>query len=283
MRANPPGETPPMPAVDCHAHVFNLKRFPFQDSRGFDIAPNEHGSAEDYVSVLDAHGVSHALLVNPLGGYGIDNRCMLAAIAEHPGRFKGISLLPPEATDPQIKTMVDGGVIGIRFNLNFEKSPSLYGKPGERALAVAREVGWLVQVHYEGETIIPALPILLKSGVTIVVDHFGRPEVAHGVSQPGFQALLELGRQGGVVKLSAGFRASQDQPGYADLDPFAAALLENFGLDRCVWGSDWPFLRARSRVDYGPQLAALKRWVPDSANLDRILWQNPSRIFGFQA
>ena len=57
-----------MPAVDCHAHVLDLRRFPFPESRGFDIQPNEHGTATDYVAVLDAHGVSQALLVNPFGG-----------------------------------------------------------------------------------------------------------------------------------------------------------------------------------------------------------------------
>jgi predicted TIM-barrel fold metal-dependent hydrolase len=271
-----------MPAVDCHAHVFDLKRFPPPDSRGFDIAANEHGTIEDYVAVLDAHGMTHALLVNPLGGYGLDNRYMLAAMAEHPGRFRGISLLSPPATDRDIKTLVDGGVVGIRFNLNFEKSPSLYGNAGERALAIARDVGWLVQVHYEGEAIVPALPILRGSRLTVVVDHFGRPAVAHGVAQPGFQALLELGRHGAVVKLSAGFRMSAARPSYADLDPFAGELLRVFGIDRCVWGSDWPFLRAPARVDYGPQLTALARWVPDPADRERILWRNPSRIFGFR-
>ena len=272
-----------MSIIDCHAHVFDLTQFPFQDSRGFDIAPNEQGGADDYVAVLDGHGVSHALLINPLGGYGIDNRCMLSAIARYPGRFRGISLLPPEVTEQQIKAMIDGGVIGIRFNLNFEKSPSLFGKAGERALAIARDVGWFVQVHYEGETIIPALPVLTASRLPVVVDHFGRPDVSQGIAQPGFQALLELGRQGGIVKLSAAFRSSQLHPGYSDLDPFAAALLGNFGFDRCVWGSDWPFLRARLRVDYGPQLAALTRWIPDAANRERVLWTNPARIFGFGA
>ena len=272
-----------MPAVDSHAHVFDLKRFPFQDSRGFDIPPGEQGGIDDYVAVLDAHGVTHALLVNPLGGYGLDNRCMLAAIAEHPGRFRGVSLLPPDATDAQVRAMVDGGVIGIRFNLNFEKSPSLYGKDGERALAIARDAGWLVQVHYEGDRIVEALPILLASKLPIVIDHFGRPELEHGPAQPGFQALLELGRQGAVVKLSAAFRMSQIPSRYSDLDPFAAALLQDFTIDRCVWGSDWPFLRARSRVDYGPQLAALARWVPDAADRERVLWKNPSHIFGFKA
>jgi predicted TIM-barrel fold metal-dependent hydrolase len=75
---------------------------------------------------------------------------------------------------------------------------------------------------------------------------------------------------------------SADRPSYRDLDPFAAQLLHVFGSDRCVWGSDWPFLRALARVDYGPQLAALNRWVPEAADRERILWTNPSRIFGFK-
>jgi predicted TIM-barrel fold metal-dependent hydrolase len=271
-----------MPAVDCHAHVFDLRRFPFPESRGFDIQPNEYGTVNDYVALLDAHGVSHALLVNPFGGYGTDNRCMLAAIAEHPSRFKGISLLPTDATEQQIKAMIDGGVVGIRFNLNFENSPSLHGQAGQRALAIARDVGWLVQVHFEGETIVPALPVLRSSGLTVVIDHFGRPDVAHGLDQPGFAALLELGRSGAIVKLSAGFRSSRTGTGYQDLDPFVAALLKNFTTERCLWGSDWPFLRASSRVDYGPQLASLSRWLPDQRERACVLWDNPSRIFGFK-
>jgi len=271
-----------MPAVDCHAHVFDLSRFPFQDSRGFDILPNEHGTAADYAAVLDAHGMTHALLVNPLGGYGSDNRCMLAAIAEGGGRFKGISLLWPDATDKDVRELVDGGVVGIRFNLNFEKSPSLYGAAGERALAIARDVGWLVQVHYEGDTLAPALPVLRAARLPVVVDHFGRPHLEEGVRQPGFQALLELGREGAAVKLSAAFRSSGQGAPYADLDAYVAELLESFTVGRCVWGSDWPFLRARTRVDYGPQLVSLARWVPDATERKRILWDNPARIFGFK-
>jgi predicted TIM-barrel fold metal-dependent hydrolase len=270
-----------MPMIDCHAHVFDLDRFPVQDSRGFDIAPNEHGTASEYTAVLDAEGVSHALLVNPLGGYGTDCRCMLAAIAEGRGRFKGIALLPADATERQVKALIDGGVVGIRFNLNFEKSPSLYGAAGERALAIAREAGWLVQVHYEGDLLVQAMPVLRAARLPVVIDHMGRPDVARQLTQPGFQALLELGREGAFVKMSAGFRSSRQTPPYEDLDRFVHALLEAFTAHRCLWGSDWPFLRARRRVDYGPQLAALSRWVPDGADRAAILWDNPKALFGF--
>jgi predicted TIM-barrel fold metal-dependent hydrolase len=270
-----------MPAVDCHAHVLDLARFPVGDSRGFDIQPNEHGTGAEYAAVLDAHGIGHALLINPLGGYGTDSRCMLATIAESKGRFKGIALLRPDASNHDVQALVDGGVIGIRFNLNFEKSPSLYGPAGERAIAIAREARWIVQVHYEGDTLVPALPILRAARVPVVIDHLGRPDTALGLDQPGFRALLELGREGAIVKLSGGFRSSKTGPPYRDLDPFVEALVKAFTIDRCVWGSDWPFLRAHRRVDYGPQLTELARWVPDPAERARVLMHNPTRIFGF--
>ena len=39
---------------------------------------------------------------------------------------------------------------------------------------------------------------------------------------------------------------------------------------------------AVSRVDYDPQLASLSRWLPDQRERTRVLWDNPSRIFGFK-
>jgi predicted TIM-barrel fold metal-dependent hydrolase len=103
------------------------------------------------------------------------------------------------------------------------------------------------------------------------------------LQQPAFQALLGIGRdRDATIKLSGYYKFSQQPYPYDDTWPFIAALVEAFTLDRCVWGSDWPFLRALARVDYGPQLAALNRWVPEAADRERILWTNPSRIFGFK-
>ena len=33
-----------------------------------------------------------------------------------------------------------------------------------------------------------------------------------------------------------------------------------FGADRCIWASDWPYLRATSRLDYGPMLKLTERY-----------------------
>jgi len=58
------------------------------------------------------------------------------------------------------------------------------------------------------------------------------------------------------------------------------ALVDAFGPDRCVWGSDWPFLRMPERVDYGPLLTLLAEQVPDADARRRILWDTPVREYG---
>jgi len=278
MTARPGGE----PAVDCHAHCYDLAAPSFSETSGFHVQPNETGSAEDYAAVLDAHGLSHAVLVNPLGGYGTDNSYMLRTLAASRGRFKGIALLSAQADDREVAALHEGGVVGIRFNLNFAASPSLFGAAGERALGIARERDWLIQIHYSGDTIVAALPVLRASGRTVIIDHCGRPDVGAGLDQPGFSDLLKLGREGNThIKLSAFFRMSASGPPYADCTPFARALVEAFTIDRCLWGSDWPFIRVSRRVDYGPQLAFLETVVPSAEQREKILWDNPARLFGF--
>jgi predicted TIM-barrel fold metal-dependent hydrolase len=269
-------------AVDTHAHCYDVEHFEPDASSGFDLHANERGSARDYAAVLDAHGITHAVLVNPLGGYGTDNGHLLRTIAASGGRFRGIALLAEDADEATVISLIDGGVAGIRFNLNFERSPSIHGPAGDRALAIARDAGWIVQIHYAGDAILPALD-RLASVDRIVIDHCGRPAIHDGIDQPGFAALLELGRRGrAYIKLSAFFRLTPEGAPYARCDDYVEALIEAFSIERCLWGSDWPFVRASRRVDYVPQLAYLARLISDQAARDRILWDNPAQLFGFE-
>ncbi len=274
-----------MPAVDSHAHAFDLTRQGWGGDRGFDIQANELGTARQFLHMLSCHGFTHGVLINPLGGYGANNTYMLEAIKEAGGRLKGVALLPDAVPDAEIHRMVEGGIVGIRFNLDFPTSPPLLGPVGERALARAREVGWFAQVHYHhGESIIEALPVLRAAKLPVVIDHCGRPELEGGLGQKGFAALLEFGRStDAIIKLSGIFRFSATGSPYEDTDPYVAALVEAFGIDRCIWGSDWPFLRAKARTDFGPLLAALHRVIPDPAAREKVLWTNPARLFRMTA
>ena len=269
-------------AVDCHAHVFCDATYAFAPDTVYAPDPSQRGTAASFLAVLDAHGLTHGLLV-AAQPYGRDNRCMLDGITGSGGRLKGIALVSPGISDRDLVSLADRGVVGIRMNLSTYGMRELTEPGAYRLLARIKEMSWFLQIHCQKDELVQAAPLLGKAGVRIVVDHFGRPDVRRGLAQPGFATLLEFGKSGNaVVKLSGPFRCSVKGVPYRDVDPFIAAAIEAFTLDSCVWGSDWPFVRVDERVDYGPGFACLTRWLPDPNDRRKVLWENPARLFGFR-
>ena len=270
-----------MPAVDSHAHVF-CPDFPFAADREYTPHPTQLGTADRFAAVLEAHGITHGLLVGA-GPYGPDNRCMLEAIAKHRGRFKGIALVTPAISEAELRGLAEAGVVGIRINIMNHGMRPLVEPGADRLLARVKELGLFVQVHSQKDELIEAAPILRKAGVRVMFDHIARPDLKKGVGAAGYQALLDFGREGNhVVKLSGPFRSSLEGPPYLDTDPYYHAAIDAFTLDRCVWGSDWPWVRMDERMDYGPVYACLARWLPAEKDRNKVLWETPSRLFGFK-
>jgi len=270
------------PTADCHAHVFCGNKYPHASDALYAPDVSQAGTGAKFLDVLDAHGFTHGLLVGA-GVYGDDNRCLVSACAASNGRFKGIALVRPQVSDQALSDMRDEGVVGVRMNIMNHGLEPLVEPGAEKLLARLKEMGLFVQIQVTGDQLLEALPILNKSGVRILVDHLGRPDLKRGVSQPGFQKLLELGRSGNaVVKLSGPFRSSVEGYPYRDVDPFVEAATEAFTIDNCIWGSDWPFVRMDERMDYGLALVPLARWLPDAESRRKVLWGNPQRLFGFQ-
>ena len=268
------------PKIDCHNHVFDPARFPYQEGNFYLPAGQELGTPAQFLNVLDAYGVKHALMVEPNSGYDSDNRCLLDTLARGQGRLKGIAVMPAGGSRGQLEELRAQSIVGIAFN------PALFGVDyyagAGRLLEWLGELGMFAQIQVQGDQLPAMQPLLEGCGARLLFDHCGRPEVAAGLGQPGFAALLELGRRGNAwVKLSGHVKFSRQSYPYTDTWPFIRALVDAFGADRCLWGSDWPFLRAPERIDYGPLLTLFARLFPEDAVRRRILWENPAALFGF--
>ncbi len=272
------------PVADCHLHVLDPARFPYDPRAPYLPQPHETAPARALAEVHAAHGVTHALLVGPTSGYGTDNRCLLDALAFGGPRWRGIALAAPDVAEAQLAALRTAGMVGLRLDLAAHGAG--YADACLRAglFDRMRTLGMIAQVQADAHQIPEALPALRAARLTLVFDHCGRPDPALGVAQPGFAALLALGSEGAAcVKLSGAFRwAGGDWP-HPAADPYVAAILGAFTPDRCVWGSDWPFLRAGARIDYGPELALAARWLPDAGARRAVLWETPSRLFGLAA
>jgi predicted TIM-barrel fold metal-dependent hydrolase len=266
------------PKIDCHCHILDPARFPYGPDVAYRPSTQEVGTLAQYQQVMAAYGVRHALLVAPNSGYGLDNRCLLDAIAQSQGRFKGMAMVRNEASLDELRALKAAGVIGVAFN------PTLLGTAFYAGTAplLKRLAELDMFVNVQVEQLLDLLPLLANSPARVLIDHCGRPSPTAGINQAGFQALLRLAETGRVaVKLSGFQKFSSQAPPYGDSLVFVRALIDAFSLDACLWASDWPFLKAPERLDYGPLLMQLERLLPSAAQRQQLLWSTPKRWLGF--
>jgi predicted TIM-barrel fold metal-dependent hydrolase len=284
-----PANDTPRTVVDSHAHVF-VQGMPLAATRRH--APQFDAPLDLYMDLLDAHGISHGVLVQP-SFLGTDNSFMLNAMARHPQRLRSVVVLDP-TTDEQALNLMDAlGVVGVRLNLMGLPLPDLREPVWQKFLSHLRVLDWHLELHRQASDLPALIDAALPAGCRIVIDHFGRPAADQGSADPGFADLLRRADSGKVwVKLSAAYRnttsaltsAAQRTPQMLDADAERACacaheLLAAFGPQRLVWGSDWPHTQHTELVDYTRSQAVLSEWVPNAADRAQILGDTAADLF----
>jgi len=268
------------PKIDCHAHVLDPVRFPYGADIEYKPAAQEIGTPVQFRQVMATYRVGHALLVQPNSGYGGDNSCMLDTIARSGGRLKGVAIVPFDADLATLNKLKNQGIIGAAFNPTFH-GVDYYRHAGD-LIANLAQLDMFLQIQSEHDQLLSFVPWIEATSVRVIIDHCGRPTTAAGLAQPGFQALLRLARTKRVsVKLSGYSKFSQLPYPFEDTWPFVRAIVDAFTLDGCMWASDWPFLRAPQRQDYGPLVELVEILFPNPADRHTIFCSTPRRLFGF--
>ena len=160
------------------------------------------------------------------------------------------------------------------------------GDPIEAVLAMAprlADIGWHLQIHLAGARIAELAPALKRSPVPVVIDHMGRIDASRGTQSAEFQALLALMQAKHVwVKVSGAERISRESAPWRDAVPFARKLVAEFG-DRTLWGTDWPHPNLAFVPDDGDLVDLIGDYGPSEAERQRLLVDNPQRLYGFAA
>lgn len=271
---------PAGPKIDCHIHAIDPVRFPYGADTPYRPSGQEIAPAAQLFRVFEAFDVRHALVVATNTGYGSDSRILLDTLRQGGGRFRGVAVVENDVDIRELERLKAEGVVGVAYNVPFHGAD--YYRNTAPLLEKLVSLGLFLQIQVENDQLLDLLPLIDKSHVALVFDHCGRPPVGQGVEGKAFQALLAIGRERDAhVKLSGYYKFSQQPHPYEDTWPFISALVEAFTLDRCVWGSDYPFLRAPERLDYGPLLAVLTSLFPDTGDQQRLLWRTPAKLLGF--
>ena len=268
------------PKIDCHAHVLDPARFPYGKDIQYKPSGQEIGTTAQLLQVMKTFGVRHLLLVQPNSGYGSDNRCMLDAITQHPDVFKGVAVVDLDADLATLSDLQSRGVVGIAFNPTFHGTE--YYAPSAALIEKLAELDMFLQIQSEHDQLLMFRPWIEAMPVRVLIDHCGRPTPEAGLDQPGFEALLRLAETGRVyVKLSGYAKFARAPYPFEDASPYVRAIVDAFTLERCMWASDWPYLRATERQDYGPLVQLVELLFPDPDDRRVLFWETPSRLFGF--
>jgi 2-pyrone-4,6-dicarboxylate lactonase len=270
----------PPQACDAHCHVFGpAATFPYASGRAYtpQDAPRERLAA-----LHEVLRIERAVIVQA-SCHGTDNRAMLDAIAHSGGRYRGVAIVDESFEDADYVTLHEGGIRGVRFNF----VRHLGGMPDIKVVHdVIRRVtplGWHLVVHLDAVDIVELSSMLRSLPLPFVIDHMGRVKAGDGVDQVPFRALLDLLRvENCWVKVCGSERVSATGPPFHDAVPFARALVEA-APDRVLWGTDWPHPNVgRFMPNDGDLVDLVPLIAPDDASRQKLLVENPARLYGWQ-
>src|SRR3982075_1438241 len=283
----------PSGACDCHTHIHgDLEIFPFFAGR---VYTPELASPEEMTALHKALPIERVVIVTP-SVYGTDNSATLFGMKARGANARGVAVIDDKTAESDLDAMNQAGIQGIRLNLatGGVTDPAV-GRPRfQGAVDRVKARGWHIQLFTNLAMISAIKDLVATSPVPVVFDHFGGAQAELGVDQPGFADLVELVRSGkAYVKISGAYRASKLAPDYPDAAPLARALIAA-NSDRIVWGTDWPHPDSATRPDRKPtELSPLYQiddgrlfnqlpvWAPDASIRQKILVDNPARLYGF--
>ena len=211
------------------------------------IAGPDHVTGDEMVAAIDAVGVDGAILVSPFSLYRYDASYAVGVYAAYPARFRLIK--PVDTTDTGVADVIADwkttkGTVGIRVFLNQDTSPDPSDPGINRALAAAAKNSMPVNLAASGRLDQVAGLAARNPDTVLVVDHLGLQQPFHPPAPPRLMGepakVLALASQPNVrIKISGACTLSHEPYPYNDIWPPVLQIIEAFGIDRCMWGTDW--------------------------------------------
>ena len=234
-----------MPIIDSQIHAYAANT----PDRPWHSVPNwpDHVTGDEMVAAMDAVGVDGAIFVSVFSMYRYDSSYAVAVQKAHPDRYALVT--PVDPTDPAVADVIaewkkTAGTVGIRIMMTREMGPEP-GHPGiDLILREAVRHDFPVNIHCSGNLNAAAALIDRHPDTRVIIDHLGlrqpRTRPAPPESWADLPKVLDLAsRPNAVIKVSGACTLSQDGYPYPDIWDPLARVFDAWGLERCLWGTDW--------------------------------------------
>ena len=243
-----------MPIIDSQVHVYAANT----PDRPWATVPNwpDHVDGDEMVAAMDAVGVDGAIFVNSFSMYRYDSSYALEVHNAHPGKFGLVKPVDPD--DPAVADVIadwkatpDTG--GLRIMLSPAPERPIDDPGYDLILREAVRHSFPVNLLCWGDIDRGVALIDRHPDVRFVLDHLGilQPRTPPAPEAPwtDLPKVLELaGRENVVIKVSGACTLSREPYPFPDIWDPLAQIFDAWGMDRCLWGTDWT--RAFAVVNY---------------------------------
>jgi predicted TIM-barrel fold metal-dependent hydrolase len=276
-----------MLTIDAQVHAYE-RNHPARPWHGVLAGPPEV-TGDQMVAEMDAAGVDGAILVSAFTMYRYDASYALEVHERHSGRFALVK--PVDPADPAVAEIVADwkrtlGAVGLRMLLVRSGLATDAADPGlNRVLATAARHSLPANLHIAGRLDQGIELIRRNPDTQIIVDHLGlvQPHEPPVPAQPWAELpkVLALAAHKNVaIKISGACTLSREPYPYNDIWDPVCRMIDAFGIDRCLWGTDWTravnFLTFKQGVD---AFRATKR-ISDSDKA-KLMGVNTARLYGW--
>jgi len=204
-------------------------------------------TGDDMVAAMDAVGVDGALLVSVHTMYRFDDSYAVSVHAAHPDRFGLIK--PVDTTDPGVLETIDDwaamdGTVAIRIMMHEELSKDPDDPGINSVLAAAARHGLPVNLLCWGRLEQAAELAVRNPDTTLVIDHLGLQQPFEPPAPPepfaALPGLLALAKhKNAAIKITGACTLSHEPFPYNDIWDPLCRIFDAFGIERCIWGTDW--------------------------------------------
>ena len=279
----------PTSRIDAHPHFWDPARYSYPWMAGDEMEPVRRAFApEDLRGPLGEEQIDGTVLVQTLSSPRETGEFLELAAATgfvH-GVVGWVDLTSPSVAD-DLDALLDGPdgrwLVGIRHQVHDEPDPDWLARADvHRGLAAVQARGLTYDLLVRARELPAAVDTVRAfAGLQFVLDHIAKPRIADGRDDPWGERMPALAAQPNVAVKLSGMVTEADWATWSprDLRPFVSRVVEWFGVQRLMFGSDWPvcLLAGSYHAVLGGLVNALAALTP--AELDQVLGLNALRIY----
>lgn len=276
-----------MQTIDAQVHVYE-RDHPGRPWHGVLAGPPEV-TGDQMVADMDALGIDGAILVSAFAMYRYDASYALDVRARYPGRFAVVK--PVDPSDPGVADIIADwkrkpGCVGVRMLLVRSGLATDAADPGlNRVLAAAAKLSMPVNLHIAGRLDQGIELIRRNPDTQIIVDHLGlvQPHAPPVPSEPWAELpkVLTLAALDNItIKISGAGTLSREPYPFNDIWDPVCRMIDAFGIDRCMWGTDWTRTIKLLTFKQGVEAFRTTNRISETDKV-KLMGANTARIYGW--